>query len=77
MGWFVRAKIKETIDEDAWLLEQMADYDTGIEGMKLSRFDKVLGITRERLRKVYDGEPAHGTVVEACSAAHGDKQCRI
>jgi phenylpropionate dioxygenase-like ring-hydroxylating dioxygenase large terminal subunit len=58
MGWFVRKKIKETIDEDAWLLENLADYDTSIEGMKLSRFDKVLGLTRERLYRVY-GAPDH------------------
>ena len=57
MGWFVRAKIKSTIDEDAWLLENMADYSTGIDGMKLSRFDKVLGLTRERLERIYgDGD---------------------
>ena len=77
MGWFVRAKIKETIDEDAWLLEQMADYDTGIEGMKLSRFDKVLGMTRERLRNVYDGPgrtPLAGeTMIKPCG--NGEMQC--
>jgi len=56
MGWFVRRKIKSTIDEDAWLLQNMADYSTGIEGMKLSRFDKVLGLTRERLERIYSEE---------------------
>lgn len=53
MGWFVRRKIASTIDEDAWLLGNLADYDTGITGMKLSRFDKVLGLTRERLARFY------------------------
>jgi hypothetical protein len=53
MGWFVRKKIESTIDEDAWLLKNMADYDTDISGMKLSRFDKVLGLTRERLEQIY------------------------
>ncbi len=53
MSWFVRKKIGSTIDEDAWLLSNMADYDTGIAGMKLSRFDKVLGLTRERLERIY------------------------
>ena len=37
MGWFVRKKITSTIDEDAWLLKNIADYDTDISGMKLSR----------------------------------------
>ena len=53
MGWFVRKKIRSTIDEDAWLLKNMADYDTDIAGMKLSRFDRVLGLTRERLERIY------------------------
>jgi phenylpropionate dioxygenase-like ring-hydroxylating dioxygenase large terminal subunit len=53
MGWFVRRKIESTIDEDAWLLKNMADYDTDIAGMKLSRFDRVLGLTRERLERIY------------------------
>jgi len=35
----------------------MADYNTGIEGLKLSRFDKVLGLTRERIASIYRGEP--------------------
>jgi hypothetical protein len=49
----VRRKIKSTIDEDAWLLRNMADYDIGLEGMTLSRFDRVLGLTRERLARIY------------------------
>jgi phenylpropionate dioxygenase-like ring-hydroxylating dioxygenase large terminal subunit len=53
MSWFVRRKIKSTIDEDAWLLRNMADYDIGLEGMTLSRFDRVLGLTRERLARIY------------------------
>jgi phenylpropionate dioxygenase-like ring-hydroxylating dioxygenase large terminal subunit len=56
MGWFVRKKIESTIDEDAWLLANMADYDTAIDGMKLSRFDKVLGLARERLERIYGDE---------------------
>ena len=36
----------------------MADYGTGIEGLKLSRFDKMLGLTRERINKLYRGESA-------------------
>lgn len=49
----LRRKIKSTIDEDAWLLRNMADYDIGLEGMTLSRFDRVLGLTRERLARIY------------------------
>ena len=30
--------------------------DTGIDGLKLSRFDKVLGLTRERIARIYRGQ---------------------
>jgi asparagine synthase (glutamine-hydrolysing) len=50
---FVRRKIKSTIDEDAWLLRNMADYDTSLDGMRLGRFDRVLGLTRERMARFY------------------------
>jgi len=53
MSPFIRRKIESTIDEDAWLLRNMADYDTSLEGMRLGRFDRVLGLTRERLAKIY------------------------
>lgn len=49
-----RAKIRETVDEDASLLENLADKSCDLEGMKLSRFDSILGLTRERLRRIYD-----------------------
>jgi phenylpropionate dioxygenase-like ring-hydroxylating dioxygenase large terminal subunit len=56
-AWYMRQEIKSTVDEDIWLLENMADKTTNIDGMKLSRFDRVLGLTRERLRRIYYGEP--------------------
>ena len=37
------------------ILESLADKSPGIEGMKLSRFDKVLGLNRERIERVYRG----------------------
>ena len=55
-SWFVRRKIRATVDEDALILENLADNSTNIEGMKLSRFDRVLGLTRERIRRIYYGE---------------------
>lgn len=53
LGWFVRGKIRATIDEDAWLLRNLADHDPDLAGMRLSRFDKVLGLSRERLARFY------------------------
>ena len=50
-----RQKIRQTVDEDAALLENLADKSPDLEGMKLSRFDSILGMTRERLRRIYDG----------------------
>lgn len=51
-----RRKIRQTVDEDAFLLENLADKSPSLEGMKLSRFDSILGLTRERLRRIYRGD---------------------
>lgn len=53
MGWLFRRKLRRTVEEDAFLLENLADKSPGLDGMKLSRFDSVLGLTRERLRRIY------------------------
>jgi phenylpropionate dioxygenase-like ring-hydroxylating dioxygenase large terminal subunit len=55
-GWYLLHSMKATIDEDVWLLENLADPTPDLDGMKLSRFDRVLGLTRERLRRIYYGE---------------------
>ena len=54
----LRRKIRQTVDEDALLLENLADKSPGLEGMKLSRFDTILGLTRERLRRIYEQKSA-------------------
>ncbi|MGE0538312.1 MAG: Rieske 2Fe-2S domain-containing protein [Pirellulales bacterium] len=40
---------------DQQMLELLADKSPGIEGMKLSRFDKVLGLHRARIEQLYRG----------------------
>ncbi len=50
-----RRAIDREVTADVDMLRHLADYDTGIEGLKLSRFDKVLGLTRERIDTVYRG----------------------
>jgi phenylpropionate dioxygenase-like ring-hydroxylating dioxygenase large terminal subunit len=55
MGWYMLRAMGSTIDEDVRLLENLADQDPDIEGMKLGRFDRVLGLNRERLRRIYLG----------------------
>jgi len=64
-AWYMRRMIKATVDEDIWLLENLADKRTEIAGLKLSRFDRILGLTRERLRRLYYGETVAPSGVEA------------
>lgn len=56
--WLLRREIDREIRSDVSMLHHMADYGTGLDGLKLSRFDKVLGMTRERIARVYRGERA-------------------
>jgi phenylpropionate dioxygenase-like ring-hydroxylating dioxygenase large terminal subunit len=53
LGWLFRRKLRRTVDEDAYLLENLADQSPRLDGMKLSRFDRILGLTRERLKRIY------------------------
>ena len=47
--------ISREVDLDVEILESLANKDPGIEGMKLSRFDRVLGLNRERIDRIYRG----------------------
>jgi phenylpropionate dioxygenase-like ring-hydroxylating dioxygenase large terminal subunit len=53
-----RRELAREIGRDVDMLKNLADRKVAIDGMKLSRFDKVLGLTRERINTVYRGEPA-------------------
>lgn len=55
--WLFRREVDREIRQDISMLEHMADKSVSIDGMKLSRFDKVLGLTRERISRIYRGEP--------------------
>lgn len=54
----MRREIDREVRADVSMLHHMAEFDTSIEGLKLSRFDKVLGLTRERINRIYRGAPA-------------------
>jgi vanillate O-demethylase monooxygenase subunit len=54
---------------DQRLIELLADKRPGMEGMKLSRFDKVLGMHRARIERVYRGHAESGQGVEPASDA--------
>jgi hypothetical protein len=56
--YIFRREVDREIRQDISMLEHMADKSVGIEGLKLSRFDKVLGLTRERIGRIYRGEPS-------------------
>ncbi|MBX9583115.1 MAG: Rieske 2Fe-2S domain-containing protein [Gemmataceae bacterium] len=55
--WLLRREIDREVRSDVGMLDHLADYDAGLDGLKLSRFDKVLGLTRDRIRSVYRGDP--------------------
>lgn len=42
---------------DVKMLESLADKNPHLAGMKLSRFDRVLGLNRERIDRIYRGLP--------------------
>jgi phenylpropionate dioxygenase-like ring-hydroxylating dioxygenase large terminal subunit len=55
--WLIHMLDKE-VRLDVDILENLADQSPSIEGMKLSRFDRVLGLNRERIERIYRGKPA-------------------
>ncbi len=55
---FMRRRVVRELKYDVGMLSNLASYDTSIEGMKLSRFDKVMGLNRERIDRIYRGNKA-------------------
>jgi phenylpropionate dioxygenase-like ring-hydroxylating dioxygenase large terminal subunit len=60
--WLLRRKLDAEIRLDVKILSGLANYDESLTGMKLSRFDRALGLNRERIARVYRG---HGLRVLA------------
>ena len=54
--WLMRRQLDYEIQLDVRVLEGLADKNPNIEGMKLSRFDRVLGLNRERIETIYRGQ---------------------
>ena len=54
--WLMRKHLAKEIGFDLDILNGLARYETSLEGMKLSRFDRVLGLNRERVKRIYRGE---------------------
>jgi phenylpropionate dioxygenase-like ring-hydroxylating dioxygenase large terminal subunit len=60
VGWVRNWILKEVSDEivaDIWLCENLVEKSPSIEGLKLSRFDRTMGLNRERLGRIYYGSP--------------------
>jgi phenylpropionate dioxygenase-like ring-hydroxylating dioxygenase large terminal subunit len=55
---FFRREVDREIRQDIEMLQHMASKDVTIDVMKLGRFDRVLGLTRERISRIYRGEAA-------------------
>jgi hypothetical protein len=53
LGWLMKSMLDKELLLDVNILENLADKNPDYEGMKLSRFDKILGLTRERIRRIY------------------------
>ena len=47
--------VSREVTLDMRMLDLLADKRPGIEGMKLSRFDKTLGLHRQRIDTIYRG----------------------
>jgi phenylpropionate dioxygenase-like ring-hydroxylating dioxygenase large terminal subunit len=47
--------LNKEIGQDIQILEGLADKAPSIQGMKLSRFDRVLGLNRDRIERIYRG----------------------
>ncbi|NUM52040.1 MAG: aromatic ring-hydroxylating dioxygenase subunit alpha [Candidatus Hydrogenedentes bacterium] len=56
VGPVLRKLVDMEVGLDVQMLSRLADKTPGIEGMRLSRFDKVLGLNRKRIATVYRGE---------------------
>jgi len=54
-SWLLKSQLDYEIQLDVRILAGLADKDPSIDGMKLSRFDRVLGLNRERIESIYRG----------------------
>ncbi|HLN30526.1 MAG TPA: Rieske 2Fe-2S domain-containing protein [Gemmataceae bacterium] len=53
--WLMVRMLDQEIRLDVGILENLVDKNPHVEGMKLSRFDRVLGLHRERIEAIYRG----------------------
>lgn len=63
--WLMVNNLDYEIGLDVNIIENLADKSPSLEGMKLSRFDRSLGLNRERIDKVYRGRTTGAVIQEA------------
>jgi hypothetical protein len=51
----IRRLIEREVDLDCRILANLADASPELDGLKLSRFDRALGLNRERIERIYRG----------------------
>lgn len=51
--WLMRRQYVKEVNEDQRVLNGLADKKVSLAGMKLSRFDRVMGMNRQRINQIY------------------------
>jgi nitrite reductase/ring-hydroxylating ferredoxin subunit len=77
---FMRHSIDKEVNEDKRVLDGLADKTPTLEGLKLSRFDRVLGLNRERIERIYRGGAAASEPqcqMDSCGCAGDDSAQNI
>jgi phenylpropionate dioxygenase-like ring-hydroxylating dioxygenase large terminal subunit len=54
-GWLINRMADHELVMDMKLIDKLAELNPHLEGMKLSRFDRTLGLNRERIERIYRG----------------------
>lgn len=55
VAWWMRRVAKREIDNDIVVMRNLADIRPELQGLKLSRFDQVMGLNRARIDRIYRG----------------------
>jgi hypothetical protein len=78
---FMRHSINKEVNEDKRVLDGLADKTPALDGLKLSRFDRVLGLNRDRIERIYRGKggiqapPEVETPSPACDCSAATPEC--
>ncbi len=74
---FMRFSINKEVNEDKRVLDGLADKTPTLDRLKLSRFDRVLGLNRERIERIYRGAQSDSHVEQSdctCESSSGGSE---